>query len=525
MLFVDPAREVQAPVAAAPARTTPSIVATANPAPAPVAETRPAPVRRSTINRPPVDATTSYRVQPGDSLSQIAQRIENRSVGLWPAVTQIFEANPGAFINNDPNQLKAGSLLTIPDFGAQAHFAESSTTQASTTPATSETVATQTPVDSAQNYDAAFADAIEMVETAPVETAPVETAPVIEAAPVLPVAGSGIADDTRNLQPGDVVLDTSLDVPATASNPNVPTASITAAAPVVVNESASNWLWWLVGGGIALIAGLLVFGRRGRNVAAPAPIAAHPMRRATDVDTAEVETIREPAYDIDDDSPTHENLVLDANLEIGTGLQTGTDVDLAQDFGFAQTGNLDLELPDEREADSNTLETDIIESPNSGHSSILDSEVLPDDDDYDMSVIVDATKMPIPEEVTERDLKAVVVESGDDTLIADNYTVSKEVDYDILEQDYEEELTATQALNLEIERAAAEIAERMENDEEVGDKTSQMPLATVTELDVTANLQAADNDATEVLGEEKTEEIIVDDKTVEMPASDGKKTG
>ncbi len=48
--------------------------------------------------------------------------------------------------------------------------------------------------------------------------------------------------------------------------------------------------------------------------------------------------------------------------------------------------------------------------------SILESEVLPEDDDYDMSVIVDATKMPQHEEVTERDLKAVEVESDDETL-------------------------------------------------------------------------------------------------------------
>ena len=51
--------------------------------------------------------------------------------------------------------------------------------------------------------------------------------------------------------------------------------------------------------------------------------------------------------------------------------------------------------------------------------SILESEVLPDDedeDDYDMSVIVDATKMPNPDDVTQKDLEAVPVETSDETL-------------------------------------------------------------------------------------------------------------
>jgi len=141
-----------------------------------------------------------------------------------------------------------------------------------------------------------------------------------------------------------------------------------------------------------------------------------------------------------------------------------------------------------------------------------------------MSVIVDATKMPSPEEVTERDLKAVVVDGGDETLISADYTVSKEVDYDILQQDYEDEMTATQALNMEIEKAAAEIAEKMEEEEDTTGVTSEMPLATVTPIDVTANLPARNDDElidTDETGvnEEITQEMVSDDNTVEMPAS------
>ena len=167
-------------------------------------------------------------------------------------------------------------------------------------------------------------------------------------------------------------------------------------------------------------------------------------------------------YDLDDDSPTSENFVLDAGLEIGTGLEAGSDIMVAEDFGFDTSADLDFELPGETGADEDKAGTDIIPPLRNEESSILESEILPDDDNYDMSVILDATKVPDPVAVTERDLKAVVISGADDTRITDNYTVGQEVDYQVLEQDYAEELTATQALNFEIGRAAAELADRLD---------------------------------------------------------------
>jgi pilus assembly protein FimV len=138
MMFIDPAGSnptpIEAPVAArvasqpqlAPQRATP----------APVAKRRPA-------NIEPI-AASRYQVQPGDSLSEVVQRIENRQVPLWPAVNTIFEANPDAFLNNDPNKLKVGSWLTIPNLGADtpATFATVSTPAATmeAVPTTIETV-------------------------------------------------------------------------------------------------------------------------------------------------------------------------------------------------------------------------------------------------------------------------------------------------------------------------------------------------------------------------------------------------
>ena len=110
-------------------------------------------------------------------------------------------------------------------------------------------------------------------------------------------------------------------------------------------------------------------------------------------------------------------------------------------------------------------------------------------------------------------------------MTTDSYTINREADFDILEQDYEDELTATQALNKEIARAAAELEASVDKDEEA---TSDMPLATVTELDVTAQMarrgdDAVDPDAT-LDGEAPTVNTARDEKTAEMPAAGNEET-
>ncbi len=483
-LFVDPAGTAAPAVTAATAR----LPAAAAVAPITIRQ-QPAARRPATV-REPVENATRYRVQPGDTLSAIAQRIENRPIGLWDAVNTIFAANPDAFINGDLNRLKAGSWLLIPDFGSGVEQTVGSTDSVAAT-------VTDTVTDAAT------------VTTSVAETiAPLADSTPISATPNL--AADAPAENT-------VIIDTQLDAPVTSStSPNVATATVqpTVAPPVAASERSSwSWLLWLGGAGLALIIGLLMFGRRGRDEFRSTPIgpAMTPQRRATDDTTHNIEVTE---HSIDDDSPTHENLALDADLVIGTGLSAGTDVEVNEDFAFATTSVLDLELPDESEAVDDRPETDIIPPLHiaAEAESILESEVLPAEDDYDMSVIVDATKMPHPDEVTERDLRAVVVDDEDETLIADSYTVSQEVDFDILEQDYEEEMTATQALNAEITKAAAELAERMDRIDE-SDATSALPMASVTELDITAQLPAQNDDSAATINME------VDDSTVEMDAA------
>ncbi len=500
MLFVDPANPatVAAPVASQ-VPIQPQVQAAPAQQPA-----RPA-ARPAVTSREPI-VGTRYQVQAGDSASVIVQRIENRTVGLWPAVDAIVAANPDAFVDGDPNKLKAGSWLTIPNLGAGAAIvgpaAEAPVAVASEQPATTATPA-------ATVYEPVEAAAETAAEPAAAE--PAAAAPESALADLQP--GDVIASDNPYIQPaGETVSipDTQLEGPEiTATSPNQPVAVIrTPDASADAAPTASNWLWWLGGGAAAIIAALLLFGRRFRGRYGSTPIApVVPQRRATDGDTQKIEAVSNVDDILVDESPTTENLALDADLIMGTGLQEGTEVDVAQDFSFASTTKLDLELPEEMSSGGDAIsETDIIPPLRTDEHAILESEILPEDDDYDMSVIVDATKMPHPDGVTERDLEAIQVEVDDETLITGDYTVSQEVDYKILEQDYEDELTATQALNAEIQKAADDLANL--------DATSEMPIA---ETEETAHLPLADEEETIERPLATVHEL---DVTAQMPAKD-----
>ncbi|MDJ0905771.1 MAG: hypothetical protein QNI96_07110 [Woeseiaceae bacterium] len=513
LLFIDPVEPRGTPIAAP---TAAQVASQPQLAPPPVIR-QAAPARRQPVVQATIAGGSRYQVQPGDSLSAIVQRIENRSVGLWAAVDAIFTANPDAFLDNDRNKLRAGSWLTIPSFGASA-----SEPAESTVPAVADTTS---PARTSSVYEPASVPA----------PAPAGIEPV--AAPETPVQ-----EPLNDLQPGDVIVgtdnpivetvgipETQLEAPAaTSSAPNVPVAIIRQPTPTATGSN--NWLLWLGGAGIALFLGLVLFGRRLFDRFGPTSAP----RTASQPDAESAEAVADPELEIDDDDPTAENLALDADLFIGTGLQEGAQVDVASDFAFAPNAELDIELTEEMAGNDGKEETDIIPPINIDESSILDSEVLPEDEDededdeYHMSVIVDATKMPDPADVTERDLEAVAVDDGDETLITGDYTVSQEVDYKIVEQDYEDELSATQALNAEIQKAAEELATGMDDDVVAEDDTEEKPLATVHELDMTAPLprgedaeSICDDDDT---GVNPTVNLDATDKTVEMKKK-GSKTG
>ena len=111
------------------------------------------------------------------------------------------------------------------------------------------------------------------------------------------------------------------------------------------------------------------------------------------------------------------------------------------------------------------------------------------------------------------------LDSGQPNIEDSAYTLSKEVDFNILEQDYEEELTQTQAVNEEIARAAVEMAERMQSEEQdVLDVTAEMPSRSkapaqndpaVDESEATALNEAL------TVNEDVTVKINMDDDTID----------
>jgi FimV-like protein len=556
MLFLDP-MDVPAYATQAAAVVVPARPATT----APQARTG-SPSRAAPAATTPVEQAARYRVVPGDSLSAIANRLRDREVGMQTAMTAIFEANPDAFLGNDPNRLQAGSWLDIPSFAGGGVTARTAlTVQASP----GEYSDTATPVVGttigATVYDGADETIQEPGNEATVTgistvSVTAETAEAVSDAVTVP-AGVDPADEPQSayadLLPGDVIMDDSVVADGGADAAVSPDR--TSAGPVAEpdrrvrgtqiigaagqTKSSWNWLIWVAAGGISLFGGYLMVGPRLRERFASKPVGGATSTRRQSVQGTPrvapivvpesemgVEEIK-PAYDnvdfdLSDDSPTEENLALDADLIEGTGLGQSTDVDVNQDFGFAVTTELDMELPELAGRDDSSPETDIIPPPErTGHDLVVDSEVLPDDSQYEMSVLLDVTKMPNPDDVTERDLKAVAIEDNGQTLIGDNYSINQEIDLEVLEKDYEDEFTATLALSKEIEKAAAELADTIDPvGEHTGDTSIEMQLTDISDLDVTATLEAQNDD----IGEDDiTARIEADDKTVEMPAKDRSK--
>ena len=535
MLFIDPAEPIfnkppvvqSAPAAApeAPAQATPAPIARQSTA----ATTRREPAARK-VRQAPIGRSTQYRVQPGDSLSQIAERVQNRPIGLWAAVDVIFEANPDAFLNNDPNMLKAGSLLTIPSFDGSAPVVSA---DANTSVVLDNVAQSSTASSTVETNTITEAAPAETIEVAPIEIPDVvETISVVaDTSADLTSGDEPVYGDNENpfVDAGDVsnetvvIPDTELEGPTTeSSSPNVPTAVINTST----GESTSSWLMWLAGGFVVFM-GLLLFGRRSRYSASPiTPLGDQAADTVAADRSTGAEAVASANYDLEDDSPTEENLSLDADLVVGTGLESGSHVDVGQDFGFAQTTALDIELPFEPEASDTSNEALDSSMIITREESILDSEILPDDEDYDVSVIMDATKMPQPEDVTQRDLQAIEV----DDAATDSYTIEKDIDLDILAQDYEDEFTQTQALNTELARAAVEVS--VDTDDETADHLQETgvtiemppPIATLTELDITEHLPARNEDFVDTdetgMYETATLNMSADEFTIEVPEAE-----
>ena len=146
-----------------------------------------------------------------------------------------------------------------------------------------------------------------------------------------------------------------------------------------------------------------------------------------------------------DDSPTEENIALDASLVVSSDLEDTQESMTPPKYAFSEAPDVEVELPFEP-VESVSDETDILPPLRTDEFTILDSEVFIDDD-TDVSSMVDIEETAEVDITAEHDSNVVQMKANEDSMPTDSYTINDEADILALEQDYEDEFTATQALN------------------------------------------------------------------------------
>ena len=135
LLFDPPNLRPSAAATPNAAQIGPATISRANPAPAPIrtpaparvvetAKVAPAPVERAAAT----PGANRVNVKVGDTASKIAGAVKPANISLDQMLVALLRTNPMAFIDNNVNRIKAGSVMTIP-----------TTEQATATPATEAT--------------------------------------------------------------------------------------------------------------------------------------------------------------------------------------------------------------------------------------------------------------------------------------------------------------------------------------------------------------------------------------------------
>ena len=435
-LFVNPALVAQPrALSSSPAETT---AAATVPKPAvvrrPVAQT-PSARSRGNTGQPIVPGQT-YSVVRGDSLSGIAARITPRNVTLWTAVDRLFAANPQAFDNGDPNQLREGASLTIPWFGNRAAPVS---TPAAAEPAT---------VPISPNTNDAGLAALAASLAAPTSAAPEPTVATPE-----PATATLAATAPVDANAGAPTTTAPNDKPTQSASPFVDPAAAAAPAPEVLShdaaaggarstrDGASPTTAWLLGGiaiGAALVLLVLWLFAKRRPTREPSHLDA--FDTAAPALATPTATTVPPASAPKAPSP----LVASSPLDLD-------DFDVSHQYGTSSTYV---------EADVAYAPTDVA----TAELSALDHTTPPEDDplaissvDLDIGEALAATGIDIGE-------ATAAVENGDTSTVT-HLTAGTDPDdssitiaeMDMLAEDYEAEFTATQQLNKDLAAAVADL--------------------------------------------------------------------
>jgi hypothetical protein len=226
-----PRPQVTEPVAAAAPAVPSAMPGTA----APAGRERPVRPRVAAPLGAPIGAGISYRVAEGDTLSTIAARVSGRDVGIWTLADRIFAANPGAFIDANPDLIKLGSEISIPAPGDASVAVPAAAVAAPAAPA-----AVEVPPAATQPAPEPPAEAVAASEPA---------TPVSVAAPTVEAPATAVVPEP----PAEVVFEDER-APVESLPTQPPAAVATEASDDTVAGGTPAWLAALIGllvGGIA----------------------------------------------------------------------------------------------------------------------------------------------------------------------------------------------------------------------------------------------------------------------------------
>jgi hypothetical protein len=410
------------------------------------APTRSAPPRgrSATVTRTALARGDRYRVAEGDTLLDIAGRVAGRGTTIWAMANEIAKANPEAFIGGNPDLIKLGSDIAIPESGTGA------VQSAAKAPAT-----IPEPTAAAEPGPSAPAD------TTPYQTATDSTVAASVAAPGAPTPAESVESVESPVAPvtaADPVFVDEEPPPAVESAAEA-TPEPVASEPRRSPEWLAALLGLLIGGAVSavLLRDRLAGFWRGRlSTVATRPASPDAPKRGSAATPASERTVRERVLRSESTMVVVESPAEEANAILGRATDrtdetpvvgahapyapTGHDSDLSRLFGVndaaADTSEIEA-IP----ADS-ALDLDL--SAASADATI----------DQEFSWMSDETALTPTQEVS------AVATREDDTLeqldlqtLAHQASVDKQVSatleeaLNLLENDYEEELTASQVLD------------------------------------------------------------------------------
>src|SRR6056297_4241684 len=543
-LIIDPPG--LAPVSAEPAPVPAPRRAPAEPAAVLPASSANGRTSRANVPAPtePLSPGSAYRVRVGDTLSTIAQRVTDRPGGIWATAERIFAANPEAFIGGDMDRLRAGSVLEIPatDTKATAGGPAAATPAATATAATTPTRAAP-PADASMSAGEATLAAPTAVAggsaeaAAPAATAPATSTPSTAAAaasaerirPAVRRAMDEMAAEPPSpfkSEPAGDASTADADLVQTPAGP-APRIADDDAAP---RASVSPLFAALFGAGIGLLLGLVIFrsslreffrrtptpaaGRRGLTAVGAAAVAGRDDGAAddggdTDVIATPVFEREEPDVIVSEEewSDAAQPKLRSLDLDFGDEEDDAGTVDLSDDvITEQQLAVARMNFPDFDDSES-VEETD-------------GAAVLPPEERVDESMIMEVDTGA--ELAADTDARKTGDGNADDT-----GSLATVADLEMLEEDYEQEFTATQRLAKQLADAAIALDQEIsthgeEIDESIAETIAETIAASRAEagadhIEETGVTAVLDRDGDIIDEGDQTAVLSADDATTEIP--------